>query len=214
MVFSSMIFLWVFLPAVLAVYALAPLAAKNDILLAASLIFYAWGEPKYILLMILSVTINYLFGIALEQKKSRLVLGACVAVNLAILGYFKYFNLFANTLGRFAGRELLAIREIALPIGISFYTFQALSYVIDVYRGENRAQRNYWKLLLYISFFPQLIAGPIVKYHDVEEQIDSRKSTDEKKVYGIKRFIYGLAKKVILSTIWPFTPTRLWMPSC
>ncbi|MCI5480944.1 MAG: MBOAT family protein [Lachnospiraceae bacterium] len=202
MVFSSVIFLWVLLPVILGCYYLSPRPFRNGLLMVFSLFFYAWGEPTYILLMVVSVLLNYVFGILLEtvgKKKSLLAL--CVALNLLILGYFKYSGFLVETLNHFlagSGRELPAV-EAALPIGISFYTFQALSYVVDVYRGENKAQRNLVNMMLYISFFPQLIAGPIVKYHDIERQIENRTVTVDGFSYGVKRFIFGLGKKVILA---------------
>lgn len=209
MVFSSILFLWVLLPVVLAVYYLPQFCGKagsclkfqNFILVVFSLFFYAWGEPRYILLMLLSVLINYSFGLLIERKQQKLLmLVICVAANLLILGYFKYFNFFVEIWNGLAGSTVqLSVRTAALPIGISFYTFQALSYVVDVYRKENRAQKNFLHMMLYISFFPQLIAGPIVKYHDIEQQIENRKTTLSGFSYGIKRFIMGLGKKVILA---------------
>ena len=212
MVFSSMVFLWLFLPAVLVTYYICPQKGKNLLLVAFSLLFYAWGEPKYIVLMILSVTVNYISGLLLERcpegeegkRDKKRVLFGCVAVNLLLLGYFKYFNFVVQAVNGlwtfFGGAGTLAnFREIALPIGISFYTFQALSYVVDVYRGETQVQKSYINMLLYVSFFPQLIAGPIVKYHDIAMQMDRRYVDVDKFVYGIRRFICGLGKKVLLS---------------
>ena len=152
--------------------------------------------------MIFSVFLNYCFGRMVEKfGKKRWLLVLCVALNLLILGYFKYYNFLAEVLNPLLcgfGIALPAI-QVTLPIGISFYTFQALSYVVDVYRGENRAQKNPLNMMLYISFFPQLIAGPNVKYHDIEEQIENRTVTLEGFSYGVKRFIFGLGKKVILA---------------
>lgn len=209
MVFSSILFLWILLPVVLAAYYLPQFCSKtgnclkfqNVMLVVFSLFFYAWGEPKYIFLMLLSVLINYSFGLLIERKQQKLLLlVTCVAANLLILGYFKYFNFFVEIWNGLAGSTVqLSVRTVALPIGISFYTFQALSYVVDVYRGENRAQKSFLNMMLYISFFPQLIAGPIVKYHDIEQQIENRKTTLSGFSYGIKRFILGLGKKVILA---------------
>ena len=205
MVFSSMIFLWISLPAVLITYFICPQRFRNPLLVLFSLLFYAWGEPKYIVLMLVSVTVNYVSGILLDKypEGKKLVFTACVAANLLLLGYFKYFNFAADTwnkiLTMFHSTSTFAPKEIALPIGISFYTFQALSYVADVYRGEVKAQKNYVHMLLYISFFPQLIAGPIVKYHDVERQINCRSITADKFVCGIRRFCCGLGKKVLLA---------------
>ena len=175
MLFSSMIFLWVFLPIVLILYYAVPGdRIKNIVLLAASLVFYAWGEPVYILLMLLVVGINYVFGMILSVRKEKWILALGVAANLAVLGYYKYFDFGVSILNRIAGRDIAAYRSIGLPLGISFFTFQALSYMVDVYRGDNAAQKNYFRLLLYVSLFPQLVAGPIVKYHDVEQQLAGR----------------------------------------
>ncbi len=201
MLFSSMIFLWLFLPVVFLGYRLIPGKCRNVFLTLASLFFYAWGEPVYICLMLTVILINYCFGIFMDRypghKKCHLIL--CVAINLLILGYFKYYDFFVVNLNRVFGSGYFSLKNIALPIGISFYIFQTLSYVIDLYRGEIHVQKNIIDLALYTSFFPQLIAGPIVKYRDVETQIRTRSLDSEKTAYGIKRFIYGLSKKVILS---------------
>ncbi len=209
MVFSSILFLWALFPVILVIYYLPlprskaehRLKFQNFMLVVFSLFFYAWGEPKYIFLMLFSVLINFSFGLLIEQKKQKsLLLAFCVAANLLLLGYFKYFNFFVEIWNQLAGSTAqLSVKTVALPIGISFYTFQALSYVVDVYRGENRAQKSFLYMMLYISFFPQLIAGPIVKYHDIERQIEDRRVTLDDFCYGIKRFIFGLGKKVILS---------------
>ncbi len=209
MVFSSILFLWALFPVILVIYYLPlprskaehRLKFQNFMLVVFSLFFYAWGEPKYIFLMLFSVLINFSFGLLIEQKKQKsLLLAFCVAANLLLLGYFKYFNFFVEIWNQLAGSTAqLSVKTVALPIGISFYTFQALSYVVDVYRGENRAQKSFLYMMLYISFFPQLIAGPIVKYHDIEQQIEDRRVTPDDFCYGIKRFIFGLGKKVILS---------------
>lgn len=205
MLFSSQVFLWFFLPLAFLLYFAAPgLKIKNTVLLLFSLFFYAWGEPRYIVLMVVSICLNYIFGLAIDKMRGNRklqtgLLWLCAAVNLCLLGYFKYFNFFMQLGNRLLGGEVLAYRDIALPIGISFYTFQAMSYVIDVWRGENKAQKNLWNLALYISFFPQLIAGPIVKYHDIERQLTDRKTDLSGFCYGIKRFCYGLGKKVIIS---------------
>lgn len=214
MLFSSLVFIWYFLPAVFLLYYLVPWKqAKNLILLTASLFFYAWGEPKYILLMLLSIFLNYLFGISLDASKGkgkkRLLLILCLGVNLGLLGYFKYFNFAAELVNFLMGKEQISLKEISLPIGISFYTFQALSYVIDVYRDDISVQRNPLYLALYISFFPQLIAGPIVKYHDIEAQIASRYTNLTMQAYGIKRFSYGLGKKVILANTFAQAADRI-----
>ena len=202
MLFSSLVFLWLFLPLVLILYRLLPAPCKNALLLAASLLFYAWGEPKYILLMLGSITLNYLGGLLLVRLRGRAKTAALVlvvAANLALLGYYKYYSFAGDTLAALLHRQVLPVREIALPLGISFYTFQAMSYIIDLYRGSIRLQKNWFLLALYISFFPQLVAGPIVRYSEVEAQLRSRTADLTGFCYGIKRFLYGLSKKVILS---------------
>ena len=202
MLFSSLVFLWLFLPLVLILYRLLPAPCKNALLLAASLLFYAWGEPKYILLMLGSITLNYLGGLLLARLRGRAKTAALVlvvAANLALLGYYKYYSFAGDTLAALLHRQVLPVREIALPLGISFYTFQAMSYIIDLYRGSIRLQKNWFLLALYISFFPQLVAGPIVRYSEVEAQLRSRTADLTGFCYGIKRFLYGLSKKVILS---------------
>lgn len=214
MLFSSLVFIWFFLPGVFLLYHLIPWKnGKNFILLAASLFFYAWGEPKYIVLMLISVLVNYLFGLMLSRtdgkRPRQLLLAFCLAVNLGLLGYFKYFNFLAELINFLTGGQRIGLRQISLPIGISFYTFQALSYVIDVYRKDISVQRNPFYLALYISFFPQLIAGPIVKYHDIEAQIAERTCTLEMQAYGIKRFSYGLGKKVILANTFAQAADRI-----
>lgn len=214
MLFSSLVFLWYFLPAVLIIYhCLKNLKWKNALLLFASIFFYAWGEPKYVVLMVVSIALNYLFGILAAGRKDvlagRFFVALAVVVNLGLLGYFKYFNFFGRLLNAVVGREFLGAREIALPVGISFYTFQALSYVIDVYRGTISVQKNPWRLALYVSFFPQLIAGPIVKYHDIESQLGKRGVTWQKSAYGVKRFCFGLGKKVILANTFAAVVDRV-----
>ncbi|MDD6202651.1 MAG: MBOAT family protein [Lachnospiraceae bacterium] len=200
MVFSSMIFLWLFLPFTVIGYRICGKKYQNIFLLLVSLFFYAWGEPVYILLMMFSILINWLYGMAFDRAKhKRLLLIVNLLINLGLLVYFKYFNLLIETIMQLTGKEILHYREIPLPIGISFFTFQAISYVIDLYRGKYKPQKNLINLALYISFFPQLIAGPIVKYVDINEQLTNRVVTAEKTAEGIRRFLYGLGKKVIFS---------------
>lgn len=200
MLFSSMVFLWIFLQIVFCGYHLLKDQYKNIWLLVASLIFYSWGEPAYIFLMLFSIIVNYLLGIWMDRyAKKKIVLIVAIIFNLMILGYFKYFSSMMGALNGLIGKELIQVKTIILPLGISFYTFQIMSYIIDLYRGEIKVQKNIFRLALYITFFPQLVAGPIVKYHDVENQIAHRECTPEKIGYGIKRFIYGLGKKVIIS---------------
>lgn len=200
MVFSSLIFLWLFLPIVFCTYFVVKDQFKNVLLLVMSLIFYAWGEPRYVALMIIVVLINWIFGMAIEKSLAhrKLFLIGDIIINLAILAYFKYYNFFVEIVNGMV-TDSLTPRNIVLPIGISFFTFQILSYIIDLYRGKYMAQKNIINLALYISFFPQLIAGPIVRYSDIDKQIAHRDITYEKVALGIRRFIYGLGKKVIIS---------------
>lgn len=209
MLFSSMIFLWLFLPVVFILYYILDKRFRNLLLLIASIIFYAWGGVSYTLIMFSSIIINYLFALLIDKAieennklKKKIYLALCVIVNLSILGYFKYTDFAISIINSISGKELISLKNIVLPIGISFYTFQALSYVVDVYREQNKAQKNIINLALYISFFPQLIAGPIVKYHDIDNQITNRTESLENISYGIKRFIYGLSKKVILANMF------------
>lgn len=203
MLFSSITFLFTFLPITLLLYYLVPRKAKNAVLLITSLIFYAWGEPVYIFLMIISILFNYFSGmdIALKLGKKR----ACrrslvftIAVNLFILGFFKYYGFVVQNLNAVLPFEI-PYKELALPIGISFYTFQTLSYIIDLYRGKVDVQVNLIDFGTYVTMFPQLIAGPIVRYADVEKQLRSRKESAVKFGQGASLFIVGLAKKVILA---------------
>ena len=201
MLFSSTVFLFVFLPAVLlGYYALSRWRKlQNLLLLAASLVFYAWGEPVHVLLMLLSIVGNFFFGLALAGRKGRKAwLIAAICFNLAILFYFKYYNFTVENLNALFGLDLAA-KPVALPIGISFFTFQAMSYVIDVCRGAAEVQRNVLDLGLYISFFPQLIAGPIVRYNSIAEQIRRRSVTPDSFQTGVWRFTLGFAKKIILA---------------
>jgi len=201
LLFSSSVFLMVFLPLVTVLNFVIKNKYRNILLLIASLIFYAWGEPVYVLLMLLSIAINWSFGIFISkyEKRKKILLAVCIILNLALLGYYKYYNFFVDTINNVLGFEAVAARQIALPIGISFFTFQALSYVIDLYRGDCKLQKNVLNLALYVSFFPQLIAGPIVRYSDVDKQILERTITLEKFGIGFRRFLYGLGKKIIIS---------------
>ena len=200
MLFSSMTFLFVFLPIVLFLYLVTKKELHNPILLFASIVFYAWGEPKYLAIMLISIFVNYIGAIAIDKYNShkKLALISTIVVNLGLLFYFKYFNFLAENINNIFHSNFQLL-DIVMPIGISFYTFQALSYVIDVYRGECKVQKDIYKLSLYICLFPQLIAGPIVKYHDVSEQIESREVNFDKVNEGVKRFIVGLSKKVIIA---------------
>lgn len=201
MVFSSLIFLSIFLPAVFILYILIPgIRARNILLLIASLLFYAYGEPVYVILMIGAAFLNYLWALLIQksEKYRKVFLWMSVIENLGILGVFKYAGFLAESFNSLTGLNI-PVPELALPIGISFFTFQAMSYVFDVYRGEVRAQTNFPRILLYISFFPQLIAGPIVKYHDIELELSNRKVTAPEVAMGVRRFIIGLGKKVLIA---------------
>ncbi len=202
MVFSSLTFLCIFLPILVCIYFLVrPLAAKNAVLVMASLLFYAYGEPVYILLMVISIVLNYCFGrIIGAGGHKKAVLIAAVILNLGALGVFKYAGWLTQMAISAFGLNVKPV-ELSLPIGISFYTFQALSYLIDVYRGDCKSQKNAVSFFLYISFFPQLIAGPIVKYHDIETQISDRHPTPKSAAEGLRRFIIGLAKKVLIANV-------------
>ncbi|MCD8218202.1 MAG: MBOAT family protein [Clostridiales bacterium] len=201
MIFSSLEFLCVFLPVVFVLYCMIPnRRARNAILIVASLLFYAYGEPVYVFLMLGSVVVNYLIarGIDASKNHKKAVLAVGVAANLGALGVFKYAGFIVENLNRLTSADL-PVPDLALPIGISFFTFQALSYVIDVYRGEVKVQKNLAHVLLYISFFPQLIAGPIVKYKDIYEAIENRKQEASQVADGFRRFIFGLGKKVLIA---------------
>ena len=200
MLFSSMTFVFLFLPIVCLIYLLAKKELHNAILLIASILFYAWGEPRYLAIMILTILANYVGAIALDKHKKykKPILLATIAVDLSFLLYFKYFNFFIDNINSIFAMDITFL-EVIMPIGISFYTFQAMSYLIDVYKGDAKVQKDIYKLALYISLFPQLVAGPIVKYRDVDEQIDHRTVTFDKVSYGVKRFIIGLAKKMLLA---------------
>ncbi|MFB9274477.1 MBOAT family O-acyltransferase [Cohnella cellulosilytica] len=203
MVFSSVGFLFFFLPLVLALYFAVPFKYKNIILLLFSLVFYAWGEPRYVLLMIASILVNYGYGIWIDrarrnEKKKKLILASAILVNIGLLGFFKYANFIADIVNSVFNTSL-ELRPIPLPIGISFYTFHALSYLIDVYRKTEKAQRNLFKLSLYITFFPQLVAGPIIRYNAVARQLNHRVFSSVQFAEGIQRFILGLSKKVLLA---------------
>ena len=204
MVFSSTTFLFFYLPLVLAVYYLVPARGRNVWLFAVNLVFYGWGEPVYILLMLFSITLNYAAGLLVDRyrqaqpKKAKAVLVWDIVLNLAMLGFFKYYDLFAATLSRIPGLTV-PVLNVALPIGISFYTFQTMSYPIDVYRGDAQAQRNYISFGTFVALFPQLIAGPIVRYKDIADQLAFRAGGTEQFASGVRRFTVGLAKKVLIA---------------
>ena len=215
MVFSSIFFLFTFLPLSLLLYWMSPAKIKNFTLLAVSLFFYAWGEPVYVLLMIASILTNFVFGIFIESeliKEKRAVRRAlfisAVVFNILILGFFKYYGFLAENINALFNADI-AYSDLPLPIGISFYTFQVLSYVIDVYLGKVRLQRNPVSFALYVTMFPQLIAGPIVRYSDIESQLEQRNVSASKFGEGAQRFIQGLGKKVLIANsmgaLWDIT---------
>ena len=205
MLFSGIPFLYYFLPLVLAVYFLVPRGAKNAVLFASSLLFYAWGEPRFCVFMLLSIAQGYVFGRLIERnrkhtRRSKLFLTASVCLSLGLLGYCKYADFFISSLNAVTGASIKLL-HVVLPIGISFYTFQILSYVVDVYRGSVPAQKSFLKLGTYIAMFPQLIAGPIVRYAEIAPQLDSRQTTLEDVSSGACRFVIGLSKKVLLANV-------------
>lgn len=205
MVFSSLNFMYLFLPICLLLYfILHGIKARNYLLLAMSLLFYAWGEPKWIILMIMTTLIDYGAGLLVDQyrgqKLAKWALAGSVVITLSFLAVFKYLGFFNQNLNQIFGAEL-PTQIFNLPIGISFYTFQAITYVVDVYRGKAQVQRSYANLLLYVALFPQLIAGPIVRYTDIAAQLENREMTLPGFSKGITRFVTGLGKKVLLANI-------------
>ena len=202
MVFSSIPFLYYFLPAVLLLYFLAPSKLKNGVLLLSSLVFYGWGEPKRLALMVATIVLFYGCGLAMERAQTRtwkkfwLILS--VVISLGLLAVFKYADFFIGTFNGLTGLSLPFLK-LALPVGISFYTFQCLSYTIDVYRGNVPAQKNPISFGAYVALFPQLIAGPIVRYADIARELDSRSHSWDNVAWGLRRFLVGLSKKVILA---------------
>lgn len=205
MIFSSLLFLFRFLPAVLVVYYIVPSGLRNLVLLLFSLLFYAWGEPVYIILMIVSILVSYTGGIIVDSQKKRGNHGAAKTalilssvISLSLLGFFKYADFAIRTVNGITGMDF-ELLHLALPIGISFYTFQTMSYTIDVYRGEAQVQKNLISFGAYVTMFPQLIAGPIVTYRTIDRQLRSRKETSEQFALGVHRFMTGLGKKVLLA---------------
>lgn len=249
MLFSSMIFLWLFLPFVLVVNLVLPIRLSNFFLLAMSFIFYAWGEQEYIWLLLLSLAVNYAGALGIEAVRGsrpaageaagaagvtagtavstasqtasgagkhtlftpdKLLLVLLVAVNLGFLGYFKYFDFLTGLVNKLAGGTVAEPKNLLLPVGISFYTFQMISYVADVYRGTTGAERNLLNLGLYMSFFPKMIQGPIERYQGMGARIRNRHVTPELFACGARRFIYGLGKRLYLPTSSEAWWTRFW----
>ena len=204
MLFSSIPFIFYFLPVVFLLYFALPEKFRNTVLLLSSLFFYGWGEPRFLIFMLISITQGYVFGLLIEKyhgmKRSKVFLVASVLFSLGMLGYYKYADFFIENFNVLTGMSV-PLLKIVLPIGISFYTFQILSYAVDVYRGDAKAQRNFINLAAYISMFPQLIAGPIVRYSDIAKQLEKREYSSEKISQGIRRFVIGLSKKILLANI-------------
>jgi len=203
MVFSTLVFLFVYLPITLLIYYLAPACLRNLWLFIISLFFYGWGEPVYIILMLITITVNYVSGILIgryrnDGHKAKWILIANTAICLGFLGFYKYTDLFIGTINNIFGLSI-PLLGLSLPIGISFYTFQSMSYPIDVYRNDAKIQNNYVNFGAFVTLFPQLIAGPIVRYKDIAEQLDGRSHTLDRFESGVVRFMQGLAKKVLLA---------------
>jgi alginate O-acetyltransferase complex protein AlgI len=203
MLFSSITFLYMFLPAVLILYGLAPRRLKNYVLLIASLLFYFFGEPVYVLLLVLSSLSDWLHSLYIEahrddRRRAKIALVSSIIVNLAMLGFFKYADFFIGSLNALLGASI-PLTNVELPIGISFYTFQTMSYTIDVYRGRVRAQRNLATMATFVCLFPQLIAGPIVRYSDIAQELEDRTVTLSEGALGVRRFAFGLGKKVLIA---------------
>ena len=194
MLFTSISFLYYFLPIVIAMYFILPKKARNVVLFAASFFFYFYGEPKYIILMLLEILVAYIGAILIDKYKSKGIFIATVSIHILLLCVFKYTDfIISNINGIF--KSNISLLRLALPIGISFYTFQILSYVIDVYKGKVKVQKSFLKLATYVMLFPQLIAGPIVRYETIENELDNRKCTVDGFAQGVRRFVIGLSKK-------------------
>lgn len=203
MVFSSLLFLFIFLPAVLAIYYVSPWRIRNLILFLSSLVFYAWGEPVYIVIMLLSTITDYGFGLllsrpSLSKVQRKWIVVSSMIINLGLLSYFKYADFLIQNINELLGTHI-PLTELPLPIGISFYTFQSMSYIIDVYKGTSKAQRNWIDFGTFVALFPQLVAGPIVQYNTIAEQLRARSVDIPMFAEGVRRFIIGLAKKVLLA---------------
>ena len=212
MIFSSIIFIFIYLPIVLAIYYISPLKWRNLWFFAANMVFFAWDEPIYILLMVFSICSNYFFGISVEKyrdidrKKARHILVLNIAISLSLLIFFKYSDMLALTISKITGFSFIKPLKLSLPIGISFFTFKTLSYPIDIYRGKTNAQRNFINFGNFVSLFPQLVAGPISRYSDLSGQLNTRSNNVEQFSSGVRRFTAGLAKKVLIadniSSLW------------
>ena len=200
MLFTSISFLYYFLPTIIILYFITPKKYRNYILLIFSIIFYMYGEPKYVILMLVEILVAYFGALLIDKYKSKEIFLITIIIHIGLLCVFKYTDLFIGTINSIF-KSNISFLNIALPIGISFYTFQILSYVIDVYRGKVKVQKNILKLATYVSLFPQLIAGPIVRYETICDELDNRDETIEKFSLGVRRFIIGLAKKVLIANM-------------
>ena len=211
MLFSSIVFLSIFFPSLIFVYFIVKKSFRNYVLLIYSLIFYAWGEPRYLSVMLCVILVNYLAAILIDGSENKNIILICdILLNLSILVYFKYFNFIIYNINRIRGNTF-PILNIVMPIGISFFIFQTLSYVFDVYKNEVPVQKNIYKLSLYVSFFPQLIAGPIVKYHEIQKEINNRNETLDNIYLGLFRFSIGLGKKVLIANTLGETVDKIFM---
>lgn len=215
MVFSSALFLTMFFPIVLGIYFLAQEKLRNYVLLAASLLFYAWGEPKAVFIMIALITASYFIALGMEKfsnhAKAILVIG--IVLNLSTLLFYKYWMFLLENINLLSGAlslKAVKIPKIALPIGISFYVFQILSYLIDVYRGQVKAQRSFISLATYVSLFPQLVAGPIVRYETIAQDLENRATDFDNVYHGLRRFVIGLAKKVLIADQMAFVADAIF----
>ncbi|HHT98170.1 MAG TPA: MBOAT family protein, partial [Clostridiales bacterium] len=205
MVFSSLLFLFRYLPIVILLYYISPRKLRNAVLFFASLIFYAWGEPVYVVIMLFSTLVDYTHGILVnnfkekgELGKAKLVVASSLTINLLLLGYFKYSDFLISNINNILNLNI-PLLKLGFPIGISFYTFQTMSYTVDIYRGQAKVQKNIISFGAYVALFPQLIAGPIVQFKTVATQLENRKENKDLFSYGIIRFIIGLGKKVLLA---------------
>lgn len=211
MLFSSIIFLSIFFPSLVFIYFIVRKSFRNYILLIYSLMFYGWGEPRYLSVMLGIILINYLAAILIDKSKKKKIILICdILLNLSVLVYFKYFNFIIYNINKIRENNFPML-DIVMPIGISFFIFQAISYVFDVYRDEVPVQKNIYKLTLYISFFPQLIAGPIVKYHEVQKEIENRNENLDDIYLGLFRFSMGLGKKVLIANTLGEVANKIFM---
>ena len=202
MVFSSLTFIFCFLPIVLGIYFIVPFKFKNLVLFIASMLFYIFGEPKYAILMIISIASTYIHGILMEkyEKHAKKFMISSIAISIGLLMFFKYTDFFILNINSIFNVDI-GLLKLALPIGISFYTFQMISYIIDVYRKEAKAQKSFLKLATYVALFPQLVAGPIVRYTTIEKELDDRAHSFENFSNGVRRFVIGLSKKILIANV-------------